>query len=83
MTTDLKTQIVFPFALELVLIAFAIVRLIYIRGVYAAADHTWQNTEASIWTQICMHLGVVAANIPCLKMFLKGEYGRSDYSILQ
>jgi hypothetical protein len=72
MNSDLKAQVVFPFTLELPLCAFAIVRLIYTCGTYAADDHTWANTNAQIWTQICMHLGVVAASIPCLKMFLKG-----------
>lgn len=77
MYMDLKAQIIFPFALEIPLCVFAIVRLIYLRRAVAAEDHTWHSVHWQVWTQISMHLGVVAANIPCLKMFLKGQYKNS------
>lgn len=72
MDPSLKAHVIFPFALELPLCAFAIVRLINVHKAYSTDDPTWADVDAQIWTQISMHLGVVAANIPCLKIFLKG-----------
>lgn len=81
MKVDLKTQVVFPFALEIPLCAFAIVRLVYLHKALDAQDQTWQAVNWQVWTAISMFLGTVAANIPSLKIFLKGAIAASSNSV--
>lgn len=68
-----KFQAVSAFTFQLPACAFAVVRLVYLHQAYRAEDYTWAAVEWQKWTAINMHFNVVAANIPCLKVFLVGE----------
>ena len=72
MRTGRKVQAIFAFAFQLPPCAFAIIRLVYLHRSLGAQDHTWENVDTHIWTQINVHFNVIAANIPCLRMFLEG-----------
>ena len=72
MEVSRKIQAIAAFAFQLPPIAFAIVRLIYIHRALAAEDQTWAAVEWQIWAQVNMHFNIVAANMPCLRIFLEG-----------
>lgn len=72
MRTSRKLQAVAAFAFQLPPCAFAIVRLVYLHRALDSNDQTWHAVDWQVWTQINMHFSVVAANMPCLKIFLEG-----------
>ena len=68
-----KLQAVSAFTSQLPACAFAVIRLLYLHQAHKADDYTWAAVEWQKWTAINMHFNVVAANIPCLKVFLVGQ----------
>ena len=69
-----KLQAVSAFLLQIPTCAFAIVRLVYLHRAYNSMDHTWVAVDWQVWTAVNMHFNVIAANVPCLKIFFDGKF---------
>lgn len=72
MNTGRKFQAITAFLFQVPVCAFAGIRLMYLHEALGAEDHTWASADMQIWTQIHMHFSIVAANMPCLNIFLEG-----------
>ena len=72
MRVDRKIQTISAFGFQIPTCVFAIVRLIYLHRALNAEDHTWEAVQWQIWTAVNLHFNVVAANVPCLKVFIEG-----------
>lgn len=68
-----KIQAIAAFAFQLPPCIFAVVRVVYLRRALTAEDSTWLAVDWHIWTQINLHFCVIAASMPCLKVFLDGR----------
>ncbi|KAK3723255.1 hypothetical protein LTR37_001978 [Vermiconidia calcicola] len=74
-----KFRVVSGFAVRLVVVAAIIVRIMSLAD-HANAQHISSASKLpSLWTQLELHLSIVSATVPCLRMFLKsfntGYYG--------
>lgn len=54
------------------IIAFAIIRLVTLREVLPTKHFNFNYALPEVYTQVEMHFDLVAATIPCLRMFLRG-----------
>lgn len=73
MNTGRKFQAITAFLFQVPTCAFAMIRLIHLHKALEEEDHTWTSVRWQIWTQINMHFSIVAANMPCLNIFLEGS----------
>lgn len=77
-----KLQAIAAFIFQLPPCVFALIRLVYLhRALDAKDDYTWHAVNWQIWTQINLHFSIVAANMPCLKIFLEGRWGPSSLKL--
>lgn len=66
-----KITVILAFAFRAPVIALAVLRLVSIR--YCQADNfSYTYSWAEFWPQLELHYSLVAATIPCLRIFLKG-----------
>lgn len=65
-----KAMVVFAFAFRAPTIAFTALRLVALFRV-TGNDFTWEYVTPEVYTQLEMHYSLIAATIPCLRIFLK------------
>ena len=66
-----KFRVIAGFAARLIVAVPVIVRLVSLQDNSNARDFTWAFTMPALWAQLEMHLSIIAATIPCLRIFLK------------
>ena len=72
MKTGRKFQAITAFLFQAPICTFAGIRLMYLHNALGADDQTWASVDLQIWTQVNMHFSIIAANMPCLNIFLEG-----------
>ncbi|KAK5131181.1 hypothetical protein LTR08_001267 [Meristemomyces frigidus] len=72
MSAKSKVTVVLGFGLRLPIIAFAIIRLINLREHLPLNQFSYDYALPEVYIQAEMHFNLVAATIPCLRIFLKG-----------
>jgi len=74
-----KWTIVSGFAARLVIIVPIAIRLVSLHERIDSTDFSFAYTIPALWTQAELHISLIAATIPCLRIFLKslntGYYG--------
>jgi hypothetical protein len=76
MSSGRKLKAISAFAFQIPLCGFAAIRLTYLHRALRSQDQTWNSVDWQIWTQINLHFSIVAANMPCLNVFLEGAFPR-------
>jgi hypothetical protein len=66
-----KLRVISGFAARLVVAVPVVIRLVSLQNSSDAHDFTWSFTMPALWAQLEMHLSIIAATIPCLRIFLK------------
>ena len=79
MSNGRKLKAISAFVFQIPLCVFAAVRLMYLHRALRSQDQTWHSVDWQIWTQINLHFSVVAANMPCLNIFLEGAFKRDRW----
>jgi hypothetical protein len=74
MSSGRKLKAISAFIFQIPLCVFAAVRLMYLHRALGSQDQTWHSVDWQIWTQINLHFSIVAANMPCLNIFLEGTF---------
>lgn len=72
MSAGRKMKAISAFVFQIPLCVFAAIRLMYLHRAMGSQDQTWHSVDWQVWTQINLHFSVVAANMPCLNIFLEG-----------
>lgn len=70
-----KSTVVLAFAFRAPTIAFTVLRLVAL-STLSGHDFTWAYVVPEIYTQLEMHYSLIAATIPCLRIFLKAWHTR-------
>ncbi|KAL1588095.1 hypothetical protein WHR41_03418 [Cladosporium halotolerans] len=71
MPTSSKVSVVAGFAMRLPLLAIAAARLLSLSKAFSSDDLTFSLATPAAWAQVEMHYNIIAATIPCLRIFLK------------
>ena len=66
-----KARVFSGFAARLVVAAPVILRLVSLQDNQNSGDFTWFFTMPALYAQLELHLSVIAATVPCLRIFLK------------
>ncbi|KAE9985965.1 hypothetical protein BLS_002987 [Venturia inaequalis] len=61
-------------ALGLLACACGLVKTVLVRGVLQSTDPIWEGSSVAIWTYSEEYIGIIAANIPCLKSLLEAAF---------
>lgn len=74
-----KYTVVSGFAARLVVVVPLAIRLVSLKDHIDSTQISFDLTDPTLWTQVEMHICLIAATIPCLRIFLKsfntGYYG--------
>lgn len=66
-----KIVVITGFACRLPACAITILRLIALKSAFSGPDYPFAIVPTQVYTQIEMHFTILAATIPCMRLFLK------------
>jgi hypothetical protein len=81
MSSGRKIKAISAFAFQIPLCVFAAIRLMCLHRALRSQDQTWHSVDWQIWTQINLQFSIVAANMPCLNIFLEGAFTMGSWAV--